>query len=178
MHALSAHTPAAASASQRCASVTGDAPGAGINQTYISEQMHSRSGACSSADLMESLAFSVSPSLLHSRSGHAVWSCVCWCLGFFMERGRETGRREQSIGVSECNNRTYISSSLCPGQRVQRLHAVFSILSLHTHTHPPTPPLSLFLSLSFPTVLFLFHCGIPPSCTWTPLLRGMRCVCV
>ena len=83
---------------------------------------------------------------------------------------REGGERGgRSIGVTECSNRAYISSSLCPGQRVQQLHAVFSIPS------PPPAPLSLFLppslsltrslnlplplplSLSpgFPTVLFL-----------------------
>lgn len=69
-----------------------------------------------------------------------LWLLVPWLL--YEERGGG-----QSIGVSECSNSAYISSSLCPGQRVQRLHAVFSIPS------PPTRPLSL--SPGFPTVLFL-----------------------
>ena len=121
--------------------------------------------------------------LLPLHSGHAVWSCGSWCPEFFMERGGREGGR--SIGVSECSNRAYISSSLCPGQRVQQLHAVFSIPS------PPPAPLSLFLPPSFPVSLalsvslslswlsdctFSLRSGIPSSCTW-PALKRARCVC-
>ena len=86
--------------------------------------------------------------LLPLHSGHAVWSCGSWCPEFFMERGGREGGR--SIGVSECSNRAYISSSLCPGQRVQQLHAVFSIPS------PPPAPLSLFL----PPLLPCLSCSL------------------
>lgn len=90
-----------------------------------------------------------------------LWLLVPWLL--YEERGGG-----QSIGVSECSNSAYISSSLCPGQRVQRLHAVFSIPS------PPTRPLSLsWLS----DCTFSLCSGIPSSCTW-PGLKRACCVCV
>lgn len=80
--------------------------------------------------------------------------------GFFME----TGRGGLSIGVTEW--------SLCPGQRVQWLHPVFSIPST-----PPLPPATL--TLGFSTILFSPHSGISSFCTWPALKRALRvCVCV
>lgn len=65
------------------------------------------------------------------------------------------------IGVSECTNRTYISSCLCP---------VFSIPS------PPLPHSPLFLTLSLiwlSDCTFSLCCGIPSSCTWQALQRAL-----
>lgn len=50
--------------------------------------------------------------------------------------------RGESIGVTECRSSAYISSSLCPGQRVQWLRAVFSIPSPPTQPNPPSLPAS------------------------------------
>lgn len=76
--------------------------------------------------------------------------------------------RGESIGVTECSSSAYISSSLCPGQRVQWLRAVFSIPSTPTH-----------LLSQLPNCTYPLYSGISSLSTWLAIKRALcACLCV
>lgn len=126
---------------------------------YVQAFAYSARGATQRTDTKNSKrsVLSACPSSFHVHSAAVAPRALdsLWSRCYVRRSGGWGGG--ESIGVTECSSSAYISSSLCPGQRVQWLRTVFSIPS-------PTHPLTV--SPSFPTVLF------PSTLEFHPSARG------